>query len=158
MRDNMSWRVDDGSMYSLRVGSCFFFFPLFLSVQAFSFLVIHGVAGLVPTASVYQRAKGSPVHASPGDFASLLAYVKLTVRNRSESEVALQKMGGHACTFRLFHARIIRWSASNFPSFSRCHATPTLHASTPRSRTYQYVKRCLGQARLGPACPLSLCL
>jgi len=33
-----------------------FFPPLFLSVQAFSFLVIHGFAELVPIASVYQRA------------------------------------------------------------------------------------------------------
>ena len=54
------------------------FSPFFVSVQAFSFLVlvIHGVAELVPIASVYQRAKVSPVHAAPGDFASLLAYVK----------------------------------------------------------------------------------
>ena len=36
-----------------------------------------------------------------------------------------KKLDGHACTFRLFHARIcIRWSASNFPSFLYINCAP----------------------------------
>ena len=49
----MSWSGDDVGMYCLRV--CSYFPPLFPSVQAFSFLVTHGVAELVPISSVYQR-------------------------------------------------------------------------------------------------------
>ena len=65
-----------------------------------------------------------------------------------------KKLDGHACIFQLFHARIcIRWSASNFPSFS-CH-----DACLRTSRTYQYVKSLFGPSEIRSSMPpLSLLL